>query len=131
MLSHRPARPRRRRRPPKAGLDRTRCVRGWKDSSPGSTVGRAATPRLRGHDLPAAIAAFGEAWRHFDHAITVHSLGLLAMVQPLYESLAKLVIREGAMTDNLLQNHSCICQQLVGLAFSYGRKARRLPPAPK
>jgi phosphohistidine swiveling domain-containing protein len=56
---------------------------------------RDEVPRLAGRDLRGSIAAFSAAYRRFDHALIVHSLGLLAAVQPLYDGLAKVVERAG------------------------------------
>lgn len=56
---------------------------------------REQLPRLGTLDLAGALATFEQAADRFDHTLTVHSLGLLSTVQPLYDALSKLVESTG------------------------------------
>ncbi|HEY1972211.1 MAG TPA: hypothetical protein VGH89_29940, partial [Pseudonocardia sp.] len=56
---------------------------------------RAQIPRLPGLSAEAASVLLADAVRRFDHTLIVHSLGLLAVTQPLLAALTKLLARAG------------------------------------
>jgi pyruvate,water dikinase len=56
---------------------------------------RREVPRFGDLSLPAAQALFETATTRFDRALTLQSIGLLGVVQPLYEALAGVVDKTG------------------------------------
>ena len=56
---------------------------------------RSQVPRFNELSLPAAQALFATATKRFDRALMLQSIGLLSVVQPLYEALAAVVEKTG------------------------------------
>jgi phosphohistidine swiveling domain-containing protein len=56
---------------------------------------RTEVARMDSLQMPAAVAALREAVAKFDHMLTIHSLALLSVVQPLLVELTKLVETTG------------------------------------
>jgi pyruvate,water dikinase len=56
---------------------------------------RGQVPRLENLSLEQARELFAEASRRFDAALTLQTVGLLGCIQPLYETVVKLVARTG------------------------------------
>jgi len=56
---------------------------------------RTQVPRLKQLSHQEAIATFNEAYTRFDTALTLQSIGLLGCIQPIYDTLEKVVAKAG------------------------------------
>jgi len=75
---------------------------------------RSETPRLGGADQAAATAILAGALERFGHAVTLQSIGLLGVIQPLYDAVAQLVARTGVGELGVLSGSGGAEMAIVG-----------------
>ncbi len=75
---------------------------------------RSQVPQFNELSIPAAQALFATATKRFDRALMLQSIGLLSVVQPLYEALAAVVEKAGVGDVAILSGSGGAEMAIVG-----------------